>query len=135
METIFVDTGYWLALELANDQNHEAALHHWQGIVKALPPLVTTSYVFDEVVTFFNNRGHHAKAVQVGNRLLHSPSIQMIHVDEALFFESWTLFQQRHDKSYSLTDCTSFVIMKRLGIQVAYTFDQHFLQAGFLKDP
>ena len=48
METIFVDTGYWLALELANDQNHATALRHWQGIVKALPPLVTTSYVFEK---------------------------------------------------------------------------------------
>lgn len=135
MDAIFVDTGYWLALELANDQNHAAALGHWQRIVKALPPLVTTSYVFDEVVTFFNNRGHHAKAVQVGNRLLHSPSIQMIQVDEALFFEGWTLLQQRPDKSYSLTDCLSFIVMKRLGLQVAYTFDQHFAQAGFLKEP
>jgi predicted nucleic acid-binding protein len=135
MDTIFVDTGYWLALELANDQNHETALRHWHGSVKALPPLVTTSYVFDEVVTFFNNRGHHSKAVQVGNRLLHSPSIQMIHVDEGLFFEGWRLCQERADKSYSLTDCISFIVMKRLGLQVAYTFDQHFAQAGFMKEP
>ena len=57
MNAVFVDTGYFLALEIINDQHHQAAARHWQGIVAALPRLVTTSYVFDEVVTFFNSRG------------------------------------------------------------------------------
>ena len=57
-------------------------MQHWQQIVAEIPKLVTTSYVFDEVVMFFNNRGHHAKAVQVGNNRLRSPSVQLIHVDE-----------------------------------------------------
>ena len=33
-------------------------------------PLVTTSYVIDETVTFFNSRNLHAKAVEIGERLL-----------------------------------------------------------------
>ncbi len=85
MNAVFVDTGYLLALEITNDQNHQAATRHWQGVVTTLPRLVTTSYVFDEVVTFFNSRGYHAKAIQVGNNLLQSPSVQFIHVDTALF--------------------------------------------------
>ena len=89
MNTVFVDTGYLFALEIANDQHHQAATQHWQGIVTALPRLVTTSYVFDEVLTFFNSRGQHAKAMQVGNNLLQSPSVQFIHVDTALFYEGW----------------------------------------------
>src|SRR5215470_5545565 len=87
MNAVFVDTGYLFALEITNDQHHQAAIQHWQSIVAALPRLVTTSYVFDEVVTFFNSRGQHAKALQVGNNLLQSPSVQFIHVDTALFYE------------------------------------------------
>jgi predicted nucleic acid-binding protein len=75
MNPVFVDTGYLLALEIANDQHPQAAVQHWQRIVTRLPPLMTTSYIFDEVVTFFNSRGHHVKAVQVGNGLLHSASV------------------------------------------------------------
>jgi predicted nucleic acid-binding protein len=97
---VFVDTGYLLALELANDQNHQAATRHWRRVAAALPPLVTTSYVFDEVVTFFNSRGHHAKAVQVGSNLLRSPSVELVHVEEALFYEGWTYFRQHSDKDY-----------------------------------
>jgi predicted nucleic acid-binding protein len=135
MNSVFVDTGYLLALEIANDQHHQAAVQHWQQIVTTLPPLMTTSYVFDEVVTFFNSRGHHAKAVQVGNDLLRSASLQLIHVDEGLFYEGWTYLQQHQDKDYSLTDCISFVVMQRLSISTAFAFDRHFVQAGFTKEP
>jgi uncharacterized protein len=135
MSAVFLDTGYVLALELSNDQNHRVAAKHWRSMKKRLPALVTTSYVFDEVVTYFNSRGHHAKAVEVGNRLLTSPSVQFVQVDEGLFRESWRYFQQHQDKDYSLTDCISFVVMKRSGIETAFAFDQHFVQAGFKKVP
>jgi len=97
--------------------------------------LVTTSYVFDEVVTFFNSREQHVKAVEVGNRLLKSPIILFVHVDETLFFEAWNLLVQRDDKTYSLTDCISFLVMKKHGNQTVLTFDRHFVQEGFSKLP
>ena len=43
MNAVFVDTGYLAALEIANDQHHQAATKHWQGMVVALLRLVTTS--------------------------------------------------------------------------------------------
>jgi predicted nucleic acid-binding protein len=135
MSKVFLDTSYLLALELAKDQNHPAAKQHWQGIIQSPPSFVTTSYVFDEVVTYFNSRGHHAKAVQVGNNLLASTSVEMVHVDEALFYEGWQYFQQHRDKDYSLTDCISFILMKRRSAQTAFTFDGHFVHAGFNRQP
>jgi predicted nucleic acid-binding protein len=73
----------------------------------------------------FNSRGHHAKAVEVGNRFLTSPSVQFVQfvqVDEKLFKEGWEYFQLHKDKDYSLTDCISFVVMKKLGIETAFAF-------------
>lgn len=135
MNDYFVDTSYLLALELVNDQNHHAAKAHWQQLVISLPSLVTTSYIFDEVVTYFNSRGHHQKAIQVGNNLLYSPSVELIQVDEVLFHAGWDYFQQHQDKQYSLTDCISFVVMQQRTIQTGLTFDQHFAQAGFQSEP
>ncbi len=132
---VFLDTSYLLALELAHDQNHQAALAHWRSVAERLPSLVTTTYVFDETVTFFNNRGYHAKAVQVGTNLLQSSSLQLIHIDEALFYAGWQFFERHHDKQYSLTDCISFIVMQQLNIGMAYTFDHHFTQAGFTQAP
>jgi len=132
---VFLDTSYLLALDFSNDQNHQTSIHHWQRITLNLPPLVTTSYVFDEAVTFFNSRGHHGKAIQVCNTLLLSSSVNLIHVDETLFYEGWQYFQQHQDKRYSLPDCISFIVMRKLGADVAFTFDRHFAQAGFAVAP
>lgn len=131
MKSLFMDTGYVLALELSHDQHHRAAQQHWRSLLDALPTLITTSYVFDETVTFFNSRGYHAKALEVGNALLNSPSVQCIPVDEALFHAGWAWLQQHQDKRYSLTDCISFVTMRQHGIATALAFDRHFIQAGF----
>jgi predicted nucleic acid-binding protein len=127
----FVDTGYLVALEAADDQHHAAALRHWRALMQTRPQLVTTSFVLDEVATFFNSRGRHAKAVEIGERLLESPSVQLVHVDEDLFAAAWSYFRRRGDKRFSLTDCVSFVVMERLGIAAALAFDAHFVQAGF----
>jgi predicted nucleic acid-binding protein len=83
------------------------------------------------VVTFFTSRGRHAKAVEIGGRLLESPSVNLVQVDEELFRTGWEYLQQRPDKRYSLTDSVSFVLMQRLGIVEALAFDAHFRQAGF----
>ena len=135
MKPNFLDTSYVIALEVADDQYHQVALKHWQDIITSLPPLVTTSYIFSEVVTFFNSRNQHGKAVEVGSRLINSPSIHLVYVDDALFYDGWQYLKQHADKSYSLTDCISFVLMKRLKIKTALAFDKHFLQAGFGKLP
>ena len=135
MNTLFLDAGYVIALEASDDQNHRVASQHWRRLLKSLPRLVTTSYVFDEVVTFFNSRGRHEKAVEVGSNLIQTDSIELIHVDEAIFYEGWEYFQKHSDKKYSLTDCISFVVMKQRGIKAALTFDRHFAQAGLEKLP
>ncbi len=101
MKAVFLDTSFLLALEIASDQNHRPALEYWQSIKADLPVFVTTSYVFNEVVTFFNTRGHHNKALQVGHSLLASSHTKLIHVDEALFFAGWEVFQLNQDKDYS----------------------------------
>ncbi len=88
-----------------------------------------------EVVTLLNNRRLHSKAVELGNNLLRSRSFNVVHVDEELFYEAWNYFQKYKDKTYSLTDCVSFVLMKKLGIFEALTFDKHLVQAGFGKLP
>jgi uncharacterized protein len=135
MKTLFLDAGYVIALEASDDQNHKSASQHWRKLLKSPPQLVTTSYVFDEVVTFLNSRARHEKAVEVGTNLIQTDSIELIHVDEALFYEGWEYFQKHKDKTYSLTDCISFVVMKQRGIKAALTFDRHFGQAGFDKSP
>jgi len=131
MKSIFIDTGFVIALASVTDQNHEKASQLWNELLKDLPEMVTTTYVIDEIVTFFNSRNRHAKAVEIGNRLMNSHSVQVIYVDKGLFDKGWQYFQQHDDKTYSMTDCISFIVMKEQGIEAALSFDKHFTQAGF----
>jgi predicted nucleic acid-binding protein len=43
---------------------------------------------------------------------------------------STEIFFKYSDKFWSFTDCTSRVLMERLGIQTAFAFDDHFRQFG-----
>jgi uncharacterized protein len=101
----FLDTGFLIALESSDDQHHEAAQAFWQDFLHHPSVLVTTSFVLDEVATFFNARGRHAKAVQIGRLLLASATIDLVHVDQGLFLEGWRLLERHRDKRFSLTDC------------------------------
>jgi hypothetical protein len=54
-----------------------------------------------EALPPFNSRRQHAKAIQVGNNLLQSQSVQFMHVDTALFYKEWAYFQRHQDEDYS----------------------------------
>lgn len=131
-ERHFVDTGAWFAYVNAADPDHgrvRHALDHPPG------PLVTSSYVFDETVTLAQARLGHRRAVAVGRVLLDPAVVELLSVLPADERASWALFQERPDKSYSFTDCTSFVLMRREKIATAVALDQHFSQEGFAVIP
>jgi predicted nucleic acid-binding protein len=60
------------------------------------------------------------------------PSVLIIEATHELFDRAVRLFASRPDKSWSLTDCTSFLVVEDLGIGEALTGDHHFTQAGFV---
>ena len=57
--------------------------------------------------------------------------VEIIPAGPELFRKGCELQSQRPDKEWSLTDCTSFVIMNERKIENALTSDRHFAQAGF----
>ncbi len=43
---------------------------------------------------------------------------------------AWQVFRQYEDKEWSFTDCTSKVVIEKLGLTHAFSFDHHFRQFG-----
>ncbi|MBI5025941.1 MAG: PIN domain-containing protein [Nitrospirae bacterium] len=127
-ESVFLDTSAIYALINKKDPSHkkvEDFLRNFKG------RLFVTNYVFDESVTLIRARLGHEKAVSVGNILLRSPQVEKLWVTPEDEKNAWMLFVSRNDKSYSFTDCTSFVAMRRIKIKKCLSLDGHFRQEGF----
>lgn len=48
-----------------------------------------------------------------------------------LFTQAFTIYKTHKDKTWGLVDCISFAVMNQAKITQAFTFEQHFIQAGF----
>lgn len=124
---IFVDTSGWYAHFSADDANNAAAQSFMQT---SSGSLITTNYVIDETITLIRVRvGHHA-AVEAGEALWNQQYARIARVSPEDEAEAWRLFKRYSDKQFSFTDCTSFAVMARLGIQQAFAFDADFERTG-----
>lgn len=132
MQRIFVDTGAWYAAMVRKDQDHEAAKLFLQGNTSLL---ITSDYVMDETVTLLLSRVGHSYAVKFLDMLQTSQNVTLIYLTPDYIAATIDLFRNRPDKAWSFTDCSSFVLMKAFRIQTAFTFDEHFSQAGFQVQP
>jgi predicted nucleic acid-binding protein len=63
--------------------------------------------------------------------LMENPGIETVWVDEALHCEAMARLLARQDKTYSLCDAVSFVLMRQRRLTEALTTDHHFEQEGF----
>lgn len=89
----------------------------------------------DETVTLLLSRVGHGYAVRFLDMLQSSQKIQLIYLTPKQIAATADLFRQRADKKWSFTDCSSFVLMQDHQIQTAFSFDEHFKQAGFQVKP
>jgi uncharacterized protein len=128
---LFVDTSAWLALNYKNDQYHQDALSKNVIIKTRKIDLVTSDYVIDETLTIIRYRVSHKAAVVFGDSLMSSRIVTIISITENERLAAWALFKKYSDKELSFTDCTSFALMKKLGLRQAVSFDDHFRQIGF----
>lgn len=124
---IFIDTSAWYAYVDKSDADHTAAVK----LVKNLDrPLITSNYIFDEILTLSKVKiGYHV-AINLGQKLWNQEVATLIRVTEKDESRAWDIFVQYEDKGFSFTDCTSFAIMERLKINTAFAFDDHFIQFG-----
>lgn len=127
MAVVFVDTRAWFASFVPNDPDYQAA-SEWLDQNRAA--LVTSDYIFDELMTLFKTRGEFDRALIVGDQLRRKQIANVLTLTEGDLDAAWRAFSQFRDKAWSFTDCTSFAVMQRLEIREAFSFDHHFKQFG-----
>lgn len=132
MERVFVDTSAWFAYANRRDPQHlmvSEFVSEFQG------RLVTSNFIFDETVSLCRYRLGHDAARIVGGVLTQPDEIDLVRVTNQDERSAWELFCNRSDQHYSFTDCTSFALMRRLGLSTALALDSDFSTEGFVLVP
>jgi len=132
MEQVFVDTAAWIALLNTSDRLHHQAQRMMRELEQERAHLVTTELVLVELADSLAAASIRGRTVAFVAGLRQLPILRIIPAQQSLLADAWTLYGQRADKDWGLTDCSSFVVMTREQIVRAFTSDRHFQQAGFI---
>ena len=124
----FVDTVYILGLLNSRDRWHRKAVELSQTV---RAPFVTSDAVLTEVADALAHRSRRIWASEAIDDLRADPDVTCVTIDERTLVDGLRLYRQMADKDWSLTDCLSFVIMRRHDLTEVLTADLHFVQAGF----
>lgn len=135
MEAVFVDTWAFVAQACRKDAWHAKAIEAFARLKHAGFLFATSTDVFDESVTGVHALlGHRAALKFVDDLLALSVAghFDLLEVTPRRREAALALFRKLAPQTprLSLTDCTSFALMKELGLRWALTGDQHFAAAG-----
>ncbi len=128
---VFVDASALIALNDRTDQFHSDATELFRQNVRQHTQWITTNYVLIETLNYLKSLAGHYVAEDFGNHFRRGRFTALQWIDEALDQLVWEFFNKHRDHAWSYVDCASFVVMRRENIQLAFTFDEHFRQAGF----
>ena len=124
----------WVAIAHPKDPLRKAALKAKESLGDKVRR-ITTDEVLVEFLNFLSDYGEYLRKVAVSmvKEILANPNVKVVGQTHISFEQGLKLYENRIDKSYSLTDCISINTMKAESITEALSHDQHFEQEGFRK--
>jgi len=130
-EAVFVDSGAWIALALTRDPLHTQAREQWELLNGAGAKLHTSVPVVIETFTFLDRNATRDVALAWKDSINRLQTLKILPCELRDLEQSWAYFRRPDLHKLSSVDATSFAIMKRAKIRLAYTFDYHFSVVGF----
>jgi hypothetical protein len=123
----FADTSFYVALLSPGDENHAAA----RSESECTSRVVTTDFILLEAANFLVSRGRRDSFLALYESVRSDPRTRVLPAARRLLEQGVELLSQRPDKQWSLTDCTSIIVMRSMELEDVLTADHHFAQAGF----
>jgi predicted nucleic acid-binding protein len=130
-EAAFVDSGAWIALALSRDPLHIQAREQWETLHGAGAKLHTSIPVVIETFTFLERNANRDVALLWKDSIYKPGTVKILPCELRDLNQSWQYFRRTDLHRLSAVDATSFAIMKRARIRLAFAFDYHFAVAGF----
>jgi predicted nucleic acid-binding protein len=110
---------------------HDRAKAAWQQIRSSGARIVTSIPVVMETFTFLERNTTREVALTWKDSLARVPHFRLCECSARDLAAAWRYFAQRDLHKLSAVDASSFVLMEREGIRVAFALDHHFASAGF----
>jgi len=133
---IFVDTSALKAVFDQNDDFHQQAIAVWEKAKEEKTGFVISNFILDEFYTLVRSHLGRLAVLQFYQDLVKSRAqLKIVRITIKDEVEAWDFFEKLSGRKLSFTDCTSFALMKRLGLTEAFAFDKHFKKAGFILKP
>lgn len=131
MTAVFADASYWIALLNPRDSLHSKASTLSTFLRRT--QIVTSEMVLIELLNDFSGRDKELRrtAVDLVEDLRRDPQVVIVPQSSDQFQNALLLYAKRSDKTWGITDCSSFQIMGLRGLTRALTHDRDFEQAGF----
>jgi uncharacterized protein len=126
----FADTSFWIALSGKRDQYHPRAIAWSQLVVRDHSTIMTTEAVLWEWMNALSDVETRGLAAEGYRRCHGDARIEVVPFQAELIDSAVQLYEARRDKTWSLSDCLSFVVMEPRSLTMALTTDRHFEQAG-----
>lgn len=129
VDEVFVDTSALYALMVAGDEAHDSVRQALQVLEGQAARLRTSSFVLQETVSLLQARSGVSAIRRF--RLGLEPLLEVVWVDPSTYEAAMAALLAASSRTVSLTDWTSFEIMRRQEIDVAFTLDDDFRRQGF----
>ena len=129
MNAVFLDTVGLIAVWDTSDQWHEPAAAAFDKLLSASVSLFTTNYVLLEAGNAAARRPYRLR-VNALRRFLLDANL-LVDPTASELEAAWSAFDRGLAGEAGIVDQIWFVVMRRLGLERAFTNDQHFRAAGF----
>jgi predicted nucleic acid-binding protein len=125
---VLVDSSFWIALRSADEPHHASARRAAAALIAGRRQWVVTSLIFAEVHARFAR--HPVRRGQIIRDFWENPIVHHEAVSHADQLAAIELLRRHRDKAYSFCDAVSFVVIQRLDLTHAASYDDHFRQIG-----
>ncbi|MBV6494860.1 MAG: 23S rRNA-specific endonuclease VapC20 [Turneriella sp.] len=133
-DNLFIDTGGFYLLMVEKAPQHDKATTALFNQTKR-GRIVTSDYVISETATLLVARGYKLQQKKFLNMVRTSEALAIERIGAELFDKTIEFALKHFDQEYSFTDCTSFLLMRKLKIRRVMTTDRHFAEQGFVVEP
>ncbi|HEY2410000.1 MAG TPA: PIN domain-containing protein [Polyangiaceae bacterium] len=130
-DRVFIDTGAWIALAAVRDAMHLRARETWTSLLDAGARPIVSTPVLLETFSYLQRKIAHEVALAWWTSLDQVPFLERLECTNVELKAAMRYFARRELHKLSLVDATSFVLMKKHKVRIAFTFDTHFAAAGF----